>query len=67
MQLQDQIDNLLSEAEIKAKKFKKLEDDKRRLLKRLMESKTDTSSAASKTDNVISKLRCLYALLHTLL
>ena len=56
MQLQDQIDNLLSEAEIKTKEFKKLEDDKRMLLKRLMESKTDTSSATSKTDIVSTKL-----------
>jgi len=50
--VQDQIDNLLSEAKIKAKKFKDLEDDKRMLLKRLMESKADKSSATSKTDNV---------------
>ena len=68
MELQDQIDNLESQSEIKEKKLKKLEDDNRILLKRLRENKTDKSSATSKTDNVNTKLqcfRCLHALLHT--
>ena len=67
MELQDQIDNLESQSEIKEKKLKKLEDDNRILLKRLRENKTDKPSATSKTDNVNTKLqclRCLHALLH---
>ena len=54
MQLQEELDELRSELNVKTKKLKRSEEDNRILSKRLKESRTDYIPTASKTDDVNS-------------